>query len=202
MATAATNDNDASDGDSVLEAAFLKYQENGLRLPPVPRELIRELDEFSEWTWGSDPLNLQDLHGFLEESRAPGGPAEVAFGHVGHGVSSYCLCYRLKLNALAVFVRQAYGGAYDDDAAAVPLINDVAAQLESLIPAAEAAKKAGRYQAGHRLIVVLDELQESFWELAGSGLKPLASYSPIADAIDFLSRPVLLDPAPASEPSG
>lgn len=198
MANETTTDNYASEGVSVLEAAFLQYDENGLRLPPVPRELIPELDEFSEWTWGSEPLNLEDLNGFLEDVRQPGGDAEVAFGHVGHGVSSYWLCYRLKLDALAVFVRQGYGGTYNDNEAALPVINAVAAALESLIPAAEAAKKAGRFQTGHRLIVVVDELQSSFWEIAGSGGKQHASGDPIEDALDFLSQPVLLDAAPES----
>ena len=63
--------------------------------------------------------------------------------------------------------RLAYGGVYEDAAAVVPEINEVAAALEDLIPAAEAAKKAGRFRDGHRLIVVVDDKQAGFWEIAG-----------------------------------
>src|SRR5262245_8932600 len=126
---AADTQTPADQDTSVLEDAFLQYQENGLRLPPVPRELVPALDEFSDWYWGSDRLDLTDLPGFLQGAEQPGGEPEVAFGHVGHGVSSWWLCYRLKLDALAVFLRQSYGGVYADNAAAVPPINAVSEAL-------------------------------------------------------------------------
>lgn len=179
----------------VLEEAFSQYQESGLRLPPVPRELIGALDEFSDWYWGSDTLDPMDVDGFLEAARQSGGEAEVAFGHAGHGVSSWWLCYRLKLDAVAVFIRQAYGGVYNDNAAVIPEINAANEALESLIPAAEAAKKAGRFQGGNRLIVVLDELGGNFWEIAGGDGKQHRAGDPIAAALKFLSQPVLRNEA-------
>jgi hypothetical protein len=181
------------DDFGVLGEAFSRFQEAGLRLPPVPRELIADLDEFSNWYWGSDELNLTDLPGFLDDARKPGGASEVAFGHTGHGVNSWWLCYRVKLDALAVFIRLSYGGVYTDNDAAAAHFNAVAETLESLIPAAEAAQKAGRFQTGHRLIVVLDDLGDSFWEIAGGDGKQHPSADPLADALTFLSQPVLLD---------
>ena len=185
---------DDDDEPSALEDAFVRYQENGLRLPPVPRDLVDELDEFADWRWGSEDLNLEDRDGFVDAARQPGGERVVAFGHVGHGVSSWWLCYLLKLDALAVYVRLAYGGVYEDAAAVVPEINEVSAALEELIPAAEAAKKAGRFRGGHRLIVVVDDKQAGFWEVAGGRDGRQRSRDPLGDAMAFLSQPVLSDP--------
>ncbi len=193
MADDATDPADDAE-PSALEEAFHRYQENGLRMPPVPRELVEELDEFSDWRWGNEDLNLEDREGFLDVARGPGGAAEVAFGHVGHGVTSWWLCYRLHLDAVAVYVRLAYGGVYEDTDANLPGINAIAARLEDLIPAAAAAKAAGRFRGGHRLIVVIDEKQDSFWEIAGGPGGPQASADPIGAAMTFLSQPVLNDP--------
>jgi hypothetical protein len=185
---------DDDDEPTALEDAFVRYQENGLRLPPVPRDLVDELDEFADWRWGSEDLNLEDRDGFVDAARQAGGERVVAFGHVGHGVSSWWLCYLLKLDALAVYVRLAYGGVYEDAAAVVPEINEVSAALEELIPAAEAAKKAGRFRGGHRLIVVVDDKQAGFWEVAGGPDGRQRSRDPLGDAMGFLSQPVLSDP--------
>jgi hypothetical protein len=193
---AAASLDDEGDEPSALEEAFVRYQENGLRLPPVPRELVDELDEFAEWRWGSEDLDLEDRDGFLAAARTPGGENEVAFGHVGHGVSSWWLCYRLKLDALAVFVRLGYGGAYDDTEETVPAINATTAALEDLIPAASAAKAAGRLRGGHRLIVVIDEKRNGFWEIAGGADGRHRSDDPLGEAMAFLSEPMPPDPAP------
>jgi hypothetical protein len=189
-------DDEDDDEPTALEEACFAYQDAGLRLPPIPRQLVEELDEFADWRWGSDNINLEDREGLIEAARQPGGEDEVAFGHIGHGVSSWWLCYRLKLDALAVYVRLAFGGAYDDAEAALPRINDVAASLEELVPAAEAAKEAGRFRGGHRLIVVLDERERngSYWEIAGAADGSHPSDDPIDDALAFLSKPALSDP--------
>jgi hypothetical protein len=180
-----------ADDLGVLEDAFVQYDEAGLRLPPVPRALVAELDEFDDWYWGSEQLDLTDVSGFWDAARQPGGESAVAFGHLGHGVSSWWLCYRLQLADLAVFIRQGYGGVYADAAADGPRVSAVYEQLESLIPAAEAAKKAGRFQGGHRLIVVHDELHGSSWEIAGAEgdlSQPHKTGRPITQAMDFLSQ--------------
>jgi hypothetical protein len=196
MALDATITSDDDDEPSALEDAFVRYQENGLRLPPVPRDLVDELDEFADWRWGSEDLNLENRDEFLAQAAVPGGDREIGFGHVGHGVSSWWLCYRLKIDALAVYVRLAYGGVYEDSSAAVAEANEISAGLEELIPATEAAKAAGRLRGGHRLIVVVDDKQGGFWEIAGGPDGRHESDNPLDDAIGFLSHPVLLDPAP------
>ncbi len=199
MADDATNP--AEDAEpSALEEAFHRYQENGLRLPPVPRMLVDELDEFADWHWGSEDLNLEDRDGFLDTARIPGGAAEIAFGHVGHGVTSWWLCYRLQLDAVAIYVRLVYGGVYEDTDANLPGINAIASRLEDLIPAAEAAKAAGRFRGGHRLIVVVDEKRDGFWEIAGGADGPKHDADPIGAAMGFLTQPALNDPPDAPAP--
>ncbi len=200
MADAAPRPDDDEDEPSALEEAFQRYQENGLRLPPVPRELVDELDEFADWRWGSEDLNLENVDGFLEAARKPDGEPVVAFGHVGHGVSSWWLCYLLLRDSIAIYVRLAYGGAYEDTEANLPGINAVAAGIETLIPAADAAKAAGRFQGGHRLIVVLDEKRESFWEIAGGRDPAQVTDHPIDGAMGFLSQPALNEPPEPEAP--
>lgn len=195
-APSAPIDDDDDDEPNALEDAFARYQENGLRLPPVPRELADELDEFVDWHWGNENLNLEDRDGFVQAAHQPGGESEVAFGHVGHGVSSWWLCYRLKLDAVAIFVRLAYGGVYEDAAETVPAINETTEALEDLIPAAAAAKAAGRFRRGHRLIVVVDEKRNGFWEIAGGPDGPHKVDDPLTEAMTFLSEPLAADSPP------
>ena len=47
--------------------------------------------------------HLEDLAGFVVASQEAGGDSEVAFGHLGHGVNGWWLCYRLNRDALAVY---------------------------------------------------------------------------------------------------
>ena len=188
---------DDEDEPSALEDAFVRYQENGLRLPPVPRDLVDELDEFADWRWGSEDINLEDRESFLDAAHKPGGQAEIAFGHVGHGVSSWWLCYLLRTDALAVYLRLAYGGVYQDSEETTARANEAAAALEELIPAAAAAKAAGRLRGGHRLIVVDDDKQGGFWETAGDLAGPQPSDDPLGAAMAFLSEPVVDEPPEA-----
>jgi hypothetical protein len=189
------------DAMRVLEDAFRSYQEVGLHLPPVPHELVDRLQEFGDWRWGSAALDLDDRADFIEAARQPGGAPGIAFGHIGHGASSWWLCYRLQLDAVAVFVRLAWGGTYQDEAEALARVNAVAAALEELIPAAEAAREAGRFQGGHRLIVVVDGKFPGFWEVAGRPDGPHVSRDPLAEALAFLGEPVLHEP-PAEADTG
>jgi hypothetical protein len=173
--------------------AFALYQKNGLRMPPVPRELATELRKLSEWRWGSDDIKLIDYAGFLAAAHTQGGAAAVAFGHVGHGVNSWWLCYRLTLDAIGVYFRTAYGGAYQDEEAAILRANTAAAVLEELIPAAAAAKAVGRLRGGHRLIVVDDEKRRRFWQIAGGADETHPSSDPLSDAMIYLSTPLIED---------
>lgn len=173
------------DEPSVLEDAFMEYRDAGLRLPPVPRELVDELDEFADWRWGSDDLMLENRDDFLARAADPATEAEIGFGNVGHGVNSWYLVYRLIVPALGVFVRQSYGGAYGDPEADGAAANRSAEQLESLIVAAEAAKASGLIPEGGRLVVVLDGKGGSGWEVSGGAMAWRASATPIEDALGF-----------------
>ena len=173
-------------GMAVLEEAFLRYRAAGLRLPPVPRELVETLVEQAEWQFGTDVLNLTDRAGFLDAARDPTAPAEIGFGHVGHGVASWWPCYRLILAPLAVFVRHSYGGAYGDHEASRGIINPTVERIEELIVLAEAARRAGRIAPGQRLVVAIDDLGGSGWEIAGGTDGWRDSDQPIGDALSFL----------------
>ena len=189
------SDGDAAEGlgegEEVLEDAFIDYRDAGLRLPPVPLDLVADLDEYGDFFYGSEKLDLFDRQGFHDSAMAAGGDRQIAFGHVGHGVNSWFLCYRLQLDSLAVYTRLPFGGVYNDDEAALPGLNAVAAKLESLITAAEAAAAAGRLAPGHRLVVALDMVEGSGWEVAGRGDGWHESLSPLDDAMALLAAPAL-----------
>lgn len=175
----------ADDAASVLEDAFIDYRDAGLRLPPVPRELAGELDEFADWRWGSDDVSLDDAQGFLERARDPAAGPEIAFGNIGHGMQSWWLCYRVITPAVAVFVRQPFGGAYGDRTAEAAAANETAELLEDLLVVAEGAKGEGRIPEGGRLVVMLDETGLQGWEITGGGKEWQDSPSPIEDALAF-----------------
>lgn len=178
----ATQDDDEP---SVLEEAFMEYRDAGLRLPPVPRELVDELDEFADWRWGSDDLMLENRDDFLARAADPTTEPEIGFGNVGHGVNSWYLVYRLIVPALAVFLRHPYGGAYGDSEADAAAANNSAEQLESLVVAAEAAKASGLIPQGSRLVVVLDSKGGSGWEVSGGAREWRDTQTPIEDALGF-----------------
>jgi len=173
--------------ESALMDAFLRYRGAGLRMPAVPRELADRLQELADWQYGSEPVDVTDRAGFLAAAASPTVPASVAFGHVGHGVASWFLCYRLIRGPLAVFVRQRFGSPYDDAETSRIVVNSTMVTLEVLVVAAERARATGRLGAGQRLAVLVDEVGGSGWELLGGEGGWQASDSPIAGAMDFLA---------------
>jgi hypothetical protein len=174
-------------GMAIVETAFARYHNAGLRLPPVPRELVDRTAEQSEWQFGTDSAELTDRAGFLQDARDPQAEAALGFGHVGHGIASWFLCYRLILGPLAVFVHHSYGDAYGDDEASRRIFNRAVEQIEELIVMADAARRTGRIAPGQRLVVVIDPLGGSGWEVAGDENGWRKSGDPIEDAREFLS---------------
>jgi len=174
-------------GVSAAEAAFLRYRDAGLRVPPVPRELVDRLAEQAEWLFATDARDLTDRAGFVAAARDASMPDQVSFGHIGHGVSSWWLCYRLMLAALAVFVRQSFGGAYSSQETSRSMVNATVERIEELIVLADAARRAGRIPLGQRLVVVIDDLDGSGWEVAGGAGGWRDSSQPLVDAMGFLA---------------
>lgn len=176
--TPATGDADPT-GEDVLEDAFLTYRDAGLRLPPVPRELVSSLQELAEGMYGTEAtLDLSDVHGFLAAASDPSTPPQLAFGHVGHGVASWWFCYRLIRPSLALFIRLGYGGIDSSDDETRQIINRALALTEELVVAADEAAEAGKLQG--RAIVVVDALEDAFIQI---GPERTESTDPLADAL-------------------
>jgi hypothetical protein len=181
----AENEQLADAEEGALEEAFFLYRDAGLRLPPIPAELAPKLEEVAEWLFASSDVDLMDLAGFVEAANKPEAEPEVAFGHVGHGVASWFLCYRLIIDPLAVFLRQRFGAAVDGaDEGGVELFNSTAAELEELVIFAEVARRRGTLAPGTRLVLVLDDRAGDFWQI-GPGPQQ-ASEQVLADATRFL----------------
>jgi hypothetical protein len=153
-------------GGALAKAAQL-YRTTGLRCPPVPPELAESLAEHAEWQFGTEPVDLTDRHDFLGAARDPASPAQVAFGHVGYGIANWWLCYRLILAPLAVFARHSFGGVYADHEASLRSINPDVEQVAELIALSDVAVHTGRLSPGRRLVLLLDPLGDSGWEIAG-----------------------------------
>jgi len=184
-------------GMAALAHAVLRYRAAGLRVPPVPRELLEQLIERAEWQFGTDACDLTDRAGFLAAARDGAAPAEVGFGHVGHGVASWWLCYRLILAPLAVFVRQSFGSAYNDQEASRSIVNPTVERIEELIVLADAARRAGRIPPDQRLVLAIDDLDGSGWEVPGGVDGWRDSDKPLDDVVEFLAAD-----RSAAEPAG
>lgn len=173
-------------GMPALEQAFLEYRDQGLRLPPVPHELVATLEERGEGTYTTEPMNLSDRAATIDLALDPDTPSQVGFGQVGHGVSSWFFCTRLITQSVAVFVRASYGGIYSDNAANVTVINAILLQIEELVVAADTATARGRLAKGKRMLVVLDENAGSYWQ-AGAGQAATASDDPVEAALAWIA---------------
>jgi hypothetical protein len=179
------DDHDAGPtGTDVVEDAFLACREAGLRLPPVPRELVDSMQELFDGAYGSRPVDPFDREAFLSAARDRSTKPLVAFGNVGHGISSWWFCYQVIAGALGLFVRIPFGGIGSSDEAARGAVNHVLALAEELIVAADEAAEKGALRGG-RAIVVADALEESFL-LLGEGAQRIETEDPMGDALGQL----------------
>jgi hypothetical protein len=188
----ATNDalfaEEPDQATTVLEEAFQTYSDAGLRLPPVPLDMTESLDELSgDWHFGTADLPLTDRADFLAAAADPATPPQLGFGHMGHGVSSWWLCYRLIRGPLALFVRQSYGGVYDDEESSRAAVNNLVPDLEELIVGADLAQKSGRIAKGQRLIVVVDDLEGGYWQIGDGAPTPETGIDAVTAALAFLN---------------
>lgn len=171
-------------GMPALEDAFLHYRELGLRIPPVPHGLVDALTEDAPGRYSTTAMNLEDA-GDLVRLAATAVPDQVGFGQLGHGVSSWFYCCRVITPALAAYVRVSYGSVYVDDGSDADAVNAALMGLEELIVTAKDAAGAGRIPGGGRLVVVLDVLGPSFWQVGAEQRHETAD--PLNDAQDWLS---------------
>ena len=169
-----------------LARASLLYREAGLRLPPVPGDLAPRLQELTEWQFRTDAVELTDRDGFLAAARDLATPAQIGFGHVGHGITCWWLCYWLIRGPLAVYLRHSFGGIYNDHEARLGIINPTVEQVEQLIVFADAGSCAGRIGPEQRLVLAIDHLGGGGWEIAGGWDGWHGSNQPIEDVMAFL----------------
>jgi hypothetical protein len=154
---------------AAVEQAAVNWDAAGLLLPPVPRELAFRLSRFNQMSFGSETLDPTDREAWLARAKDPQSPNSVAFGHFGHGVNSWFLCYQLVRGPLAIFLRQTFGGIYGDRDAEASKFNDTVERLVELIVYADFALQAGRLKPGQRLILAIDEQGPSGWEVSPGG---------------------------------
>jgi hypothetical protein len=179
----ATIDDDDDAPDAVLLDACQDYLEAGLRVPPVPREMVAALEEQAEWLYGTAPVDLTDRAAFVADARSGTAAPRVAFGHVGHGEASWYLCYQLIRGPLCVFVRQRFGSPYDDAETARAMVNGTIEGVEELVVHTDEARESGRLGHGQRLLVVVDEVEAGGYEILNGGKGFQDSEFPLAGAL-------------------
>jgi hypothetical protein len=190
-----------NDAAEALAAARTFYHAEGLRLPPLPRELAARLAQFDDAEWGLAPADaadadapdpeaarhdLTDRPGFLDRATDPTTPDEIGFGYVGHGVSSWWMCYQLIRGPLALFIRQGYGGPYSDPEAPRRALTAAFRDADALIVMADAAAAEGVIAPGQRLVVVADSRDRPCWGRSDDPEGWQGSEGPISAAIEAL----------------
>lgn len=176
------DDDDEAPGADLI-VAFEQYAEAGLRVPPVPHEMVEALREQDDWLYGTKDVEVDDREAFLAAAHAAGTAPYVAFGHTGHGEASWYLCYQLINGNLAVFTRQSYGGPYDEEDIARGAANRTIEAIEELVVHADEARDAGKLPADARLMIVIDDRDDSGWCILDKASVWHASASPIQDAL-------------------
>ncbi|MCO6417380.1 hypothetical protein JYK14_14570 [Siccirubricoccus sp. KC 17139] len=157
-----------------VEEAFLLLRRAGLRLPPIPRELVAGFTRTGEATWQSGDIPPGDLDAVL--AAGPATPPALGFGHLGHGTNSWHFVYHLVTPSLSLFLRIPYGGTESSDPASLAAVNAALIRTEELVVAADAQAAAGR------TLVVDDALGQSWWRRAGSD-RVEESENPLAAAL-------------------
>ena len=169
-------------GLETLQDAFDTYRAVGLRVPAVPKDLVAAITKLSPGYYANRAVDLADVTAFMTAARDRTTAPLVAFGHIGHGTSSWWFCYQLITPSLALFMRLPYGGVGSSDQAAITIVNNTLSRAEELVVAADNAASAGA-----RCIVVLDALEDSFFEIGSPSMRT-PSEAPITDALAALAK--------------
>jgi hypothetical protein len=183
----ATADSGEALRDSDLAEAFLNYRDAGLTLPPVPAALAPAVEEVEDWLYATDGGDCIDADAFMIAAADPKASPAVAFGHVGHGMTSRFLCYGLVDGPVAILFRQRFGSPFSDRAAEIAAAGAAMEKVEWLLSLTALAEADGRLQAGQRLVVVADAGGRSGWQLLGQdGTAWLDNPAPFDQAIEVL----------------
>jgi hypothetical protein len=83
--------------------------------------------------------------------------------HDGHGINSYALHYYLVRGPLRLFLQMGWGGVYMDGPKTTEEANRCFALVGQLVPAVEAAVRAGRLRPEARFVVAASEFYGCYW---------------------------------------
>jgi hypothetical protein len=146
------------------------FQDAGLALPDVPKELAARLKEQSEWVFSTrkivmSPYNLQH---YLTESEESQVDDYVVLAHSGHGVNSYAIQYYLVQGSLRMFLHLGWGGAYMNPEETAAMIRDCFSMADRIVTATQCV---ARLQTGGRLLVVGSDFYGSHWLRPGESVQ-------------------------------
>jgi hypothetical protein len=167
-------------------AAAVRYNDEELRLPPVPQELGNLVRELRTWEWGTLDTELTDRDAFVTRALDPATPDSIAFGYMGHGVASWWIGYQIVLGPLAVFCCQGYGGPYGDEDRDQDKVNATLTDIEEVIVLAKTAADEGDLSRDQRLLVLIDDRGGSGWGITGATEQWYPSDEPLAEALEYV----------------
>jgi hypothetical protein len=151
---------------SAIEQARSLFAAQKLPFPFIPEHLARRLRPSGDriFTTIERPMGPYMVGAYSGPVIANSAHEDFALvGFDGHGFNSWAAHYFLVETGLALFVQQAWGGAYMDAEEERPAIEQTFAWSARLRELVAAALAAGHIPPGWRLVVVLSAFGTSGW---------------------------------------
>jgi hypothetical protein len=142
------------------EKARKIFQEAGLILPSIPKELAERLKEQDNWLFSTREISMSpyNLQHYVCEVNVED---YVILSHSGHGVNSYAIQYYLVYKTLRMFLQLGWGGVYMDAKADATKIHKCFSLADEIIPTI--VQNAGGILASDRLTIVGSDFYGSYW---------------------------------------
>lgn len=145
-----------------MPASFREFhKEAGLRTIFVPHSLDGEVEQISEWVFGTRDIDrsLYDYTAWVQEAATGDVDDYLMVGQAGHGIQSYAMHYYLVEGSLALFLQLAWGGAYSNSEAERAII----AEQFGLIPQLYSMAHDSNLPTDARLVVALSDYHGVRW---------------------------------------
>ena len=138
------------------------FQSANLPQPPVPGELMDNLQRLSDWNFCTRESNLSayDVEEVVAHTLQRRGEDFLMIGHTGYGVSNWHLYVYFSHGPLTVFLQLAWGGANHDPEECRIEIRKSFDQLDRLVVMID---QLASENPGERLVVIQTSIGDSRW---------------------------------------
>ncbi len=150
-------------GRELLVALAELLPRQGIPAPPVPHELVDDLEVLGRWRFGTCPLDrpLLDIEGWIARAATAPPAPWLVLGHDGQGIMGQAVHYYLLAGPLAVLLQERLDALADRPA--FPILEAAFATLPGLLDRLEQAATRGRIAAGERWLLVWSDIVPGRW---------------------------------------